>query len=275
MRHAGVHWPNGPEPERVWYLPGTTTVMLDAEARWHYDRYRSIHPDRLVLWRSIARPPEELGWDPERYVDEVLKCWPEQPHWGTEHLVPANELNLNYERGDSLDDWDFPTMEAVYDRVARFLDEVWWELYERGYSESSGGPLLHYPAWAPGHYLRENAEAWVKKAKRWDVIDFHAYGTAEEIEDEYRWFREQFPTHPLYLSEWNPRDTGEDLRRVLERLAAIADSDPNFLGASYFIWRWHTGKDARPEYDVEGNAEREALFFAPPRPSPKEPECSL
>lgn len=276
MRYAGVHWPNGPEPERVWYLPGTTTVMLDSEARWHYDRYRNVHPDRMVLWRSIAIPPETIGWDPSRYVDEVLKCWPEQPHWGVEHLVPANELNLNYERGQlGDDDWDPDTMARVYAQSADFLEAVWWELYARGYGHDAGSSVaLHYPAWAPGHYLREHADTWVKRAKRWDVIDFHAYGTWEEIYDEYQWYRATFPNHPLYLSEWNTRDTNEDLSRVLQGLADLAVADPDFLGASYFIWRWHIGAGAHPGFDVEGNAEREALFFDPPHPSPEEQACS-
>lgn len=259
MRHAGLGWPDGPDPGTLDKLPGSAFLLLDSEARWHWSSLRGARPDALLVWRSIAKPPATLGYDAAGYADLVLRHWSDQPHQVGDHLIPANELNLNYERGDDRDDLDYTWQSRVYPEQAKFLATLRPILRAR-----VPNATLHFPGWAPGHYLRELRAAWIEEARQWSVIDVHAYGTTEEIDDELDWYRFTFPGKKLFLSEWHGRvrDDVPSERRTLERLAERVRDDDLFLGATYFIWRWWSGQT--DDWNIEGNPEREQLFRDPP-----------
>lgn len=261
MRWAGIHWPDGAEPGELWTMPGSTFLLLDSEARWHYDELARRRPESLILWRSIAVPPLTVKMNAGRYCDAVLLHWSEQ-HNQTD-LIPWNEWNLNYERGDSQDDWNRDVMAKVYrDFGATFAGKVRQELRQR----LNGSVKLHYPAWAPGHYLEDNVGTWSNEADNWDVIDLHGYGTLADVQAQYAWYRAIFPGKKLCLTEWHgrSRDDVDEERRILVWLADLCRRDPLFIGATFFIWKWHQGKGHVSDWDIEGNPARMALFLSPP-----------
>lgn len=281
MKHAGLHWPNGPtDNEELASYPGSAFLMCSPEARWHYNWLKGRRPDAVVVWRGMPRPgkrPAELDYKAKRVAYECALHWDEQEHGGNEHFLPLNELNLNYERGDDED--DFADLEGRYLRLDLFLQALEPQLRRQL------GPdvLLHYPAWAPGHYEWEHLDRWRKSASLYDVIHFHAYGSADDIEAEYRRYRAAFPGKPLFLGEWNTGVNAggpdfhvlgiEEEERVLELLARLQAEDPLFLGATYFSYRWDHGFTR--EFDVEGDWDREVLFRNPPdlqsKPAPVTP----
>lgn len=273
MKHAGVHWPNGAAArDELAALPGSSFLLCSPEARWHYSWLRQSRPDALVVWRGIPREgkrPAELDYKAPRIAYECTLHWDEQEHGGVEHFLPLNELNLNYERGD--DEGDFDNLETRY----LALDLMLQALQPLLKKKLGDGVLLHYPAWAPGHLEWEHLDRWRKSASLYDVIHFHAYGTADEIEAQYRRYREAFPGKPLFLGEWNSGVNGggpdfevlgiDEEEKILARLARLIDEDPLFLGATYFIYRWYDGW-AGDAFDIEGDFDREELFAHPPGP---------
>jgi hypothetical protein len=268
VKHAGFGFPTGPEPERIWTMPATIVLMLDPEARFHYNTWRRRSDSETVLWRPIGRPPATLDFNVQHYVDSLALLWSEQEHGGTEHFIVGNEFNLNYERGDDEDDWNPDVMASVYQRFGSFLSDCLVELRGRGL----GDIRFHFPAWSPGHFLRENADAWVPTAEQYDVVDFHAYGDVEALKSEYDWYRTVFPGKMLCLTEWHggrqegPPEEGDNdrVRQDMKWLAAVVRDDPNFLGATYFIWKWHRPSGESFRWDIEGNEAYQELFSAPP-----------
>ncbi len=248
MRYAGVGWPNGPtDNERLYALPGSTFLLLDSE-----------HANAAMRW------------------------WGQYPFDERSHLVPHNELNLSYERGDVEDDWDPAAAGPRYERVATLLAEVARKLRD----EHGFRGALHFPAWSPGQHWREHVERWKPAVDRFDVLDFHEYETLERVRDSYEWLRSHWPDKPLALTEWHGRgsdDVAEE-RRVLAWLAWAVEEDRNLIGATFFIWRWHPPAPGWTDaWDIEGNEARMALFASPPTagetadpakrgPAPKSPE---
>ena len=261
MRHAGLHLPNGPgDYDAIARLPGSAFLILATEARYHYGRLRQARPDALWVWRAIprhGRRPAELGYDPSRMAGECLNLWEEQAHGGREHFLALNELNLNYERGDGQD--DFQGLYERYRMLASFLDDLKTNL--RGVLGT--GVDIHFPPWAPGHYEWEHAHLWAPVADTYQVVHFHAYGTAEEQETEYRRYRSALPGKALFCGEWNTGGRGvEEDRRALEMWARVCAEDPLLLGVTYFVWHWYDGWS--DQFNVDDNPARLALFATPP-----------
>ena len=263
MRHAGMGWPNGPaEEEQLWSLPGSVFLLLDSE-RWHLDDLRQRRPDALVLQRALPGTLTALEWDPARIASSVMRHWGDYGHDESTHLIPHNELNLNYERGDSEDDWAWEASAQRYADLAELLAQTAGLLRE----EHGFRRTLHFPAWSPHQWWQERVERWAWAVDHFDVLDFHAYGTLDDVRAVYGWLRGRWPTKPLCLTEWHgrSRDDVDEERRVLGWLAQVAEQDPAFLGATYFIWRWFGPADGHTDaWDVEANDARTALFRNPP-----------
>lgn len=269
MRHAGMHWPanaNGEHPDRgtIYALPGVEDgclLMLADSARYWYEEARA-HA-QTVVWRGLPRPnklPAMLKWNAKRVADEVLNLWDEQRHDGTEYFQPLNELQFLKESGE---DW------IGYGPMARRLANLRQELRRR----LPPSVWLVFPPWVPGDDLA-NIGDWAFEAVQWDVIGLHAYDSADSIRARYYEYRQQFPTHHIFIGEWNANHGGHDEEQALVALAEIADRDPLFLGATYYIWE--TNNEGEHDLSVWGNGRRLALFQDPPRtpsvvPPPVEP----
>ena len=120
----GVGWPNGPtDNERLYRLPGSTFTLLDGE-HWHLEELRRRRPDALIVQRALPGTLAEHGWDAGRLANAAMRWWGQYPFGERSHLVPHNELNLSYERGDVEDDWDPAAAGPRYERVATLLAEV-------------------------------------------------------------------------------------------------------------------------------------------------------
>ena len=264
MRHAGMHWPanaGGEHPDRgtIYALPGVEDgclLMLADSARYWYEEAR-IH-SKTVVWRGLPRPnklPAKLKWDPGRVADEVLNLWDEQSHGGTEYFQPLNELQFKKESGE---DWQgYADMAAKLRglRMAlrnRLPPSVW----------------LVFPPWVPGDDLANIGE-WAHEAGQWDVIGLHAYDSADSIRSRYYEYRQQFPTHHIFIGEWNANHGGHNEEQALEALAEIAEKDELFLGATYYIWE--TNNEGENDLSVWGNGDRLALFQNPPGAPSVEP----
>jgi len=282
VRYAGVGWPNGPtDNERLYALPGSTFLLLDSE-HWHLEELRRRRPDALIVQRALPGTLAEHGWDAGRLANAAMRWWGQYPFDERSHLVPHNELNLSYERGDAEDDWDPAAAGPRYERIATLLAEVARKLRD----EHGFRGALHFPAWSPGQHWREHVERWKPAVDRFDVLDFHAYETLARVRDSYEWLRGHWPEKPLALTEWHgrgPDDVAEE-RRVLAWLARAFEEDRNLIGATFFIWRWHAPAPGWTDaWDIEGNEARMALFASPPTagetanpakrgPAPKSPE---
>ncbi len=232
--------------------------MLAPEARYHYDRARKL--GKSVLWRGLPRVgkrPAEIGYNKLREnAQEATNLWDEQPHFGTEYFVPYNELDLNYERGDRED--DFQGIRERLQKLSTFLDRLLPNLRER----LTVGTHVFFPPWTPDHGDIENSDVWEETARKYDGIVVHAYGDADTIIRRLEWYHEKFPTHSLFLGEWN----SDNPKQVIEALASFSERCDNFLGATYFIWHWYNPAPWWPkEYNVNENDELKKLFFSTPK----------
>lgn len=269
-RSAGIHWPenaNGEHPsvDYILSMPGIRSgacLICAPSARYWYRQLRGTCP--MVVWRAIPRQgklPAQLNWNPRLVADEVLNLWDEQPHGGTEWFTPLNELQFLKENGAP-----FPG----YGPMAQNLAGLRQELRRRF---SGRDVRLVWPAWVPsddGDFLGD----WQHEAMQWDAIGLHCYGSAETMWSRYQSYRAAFPSHPIFVGEWNSNHEGHDERASLEMWAEVAGSDPLLLGCTYYIWE--TNNAGERDLSIWGNAERTALFMDPPavvvtEPPPVEP----
>ena len=251
--YLGLHYPNGPVDNAIIAaLSSPTLLMLSPEARYHYNEMRN--KGKKIMWRALPRigkRPAETGYkNLKANADECLNLWDEQPHYGDEMFVPYNELDLNYERGDTADDFDH--LEERYYELTNFLYGLWVALRSR----LPMGTKIFFPPWTPDHGDTEYVRIWKKAAQLYDGIVIHAYGDPKKMVERFNWYAEQFPDKPIFIGEWNS-DTPADF---LEELKALS-VHPQFAGATYFIWHWHNAPDWWPKhYNVDENPELLKLF---------------
>jgi GH25 family lysozyme M1 (1,4-beta-N-acetylmuramidase) len=269
MKHAGMGWPNGPVAGgngHILALPSSDLLMLATEGRYHYDE--AVRAGKRVLWRSIPRigkRPAELGWSPARFVAETINLT-DAPTLPITDFIWANELDLNYERGDSADDWS-----GLAQRYA--LIGGWALSVVQSLKQWSPETRIHWPAFTPDHQALDFLDSWMAAADACAVVDFHAYDNLGNIAAQYLGYRSAFPDTPLCLTEWHCRGDLEEERRVLEWLAETMRDDPLFDAAYFFIWKWHNAAGWwSDDWDIEHNPDRLALFMNPPIVEPVEPE---
>jgi GH25 family lysozyme M1 (1,4-beta-N-acetylmuramidase) len=264
MKHAGIHFPENaggehPDVATILGMPGIAngcTLICAPSARYWYGACRAASP--LVIWRAIPRQgklPAQLDWNPRLVAAECLNLWDEQPHDGEEWFLPLNELQFIRESGEA-----FPG----YGPTALHLQDLRHSLRLR----LPETVKLMFPAWVPstdGDYL----DSWRVEAGLWDGICLHAYGSAETMRARYQSYRDAFPDHPILVGEWNSNHEGHDERASLEMWAKIADTDPLFLGATYYIWE--TNNAGEQDLSIWGNPDRLTLFQNPPISTPEEP----
>ena len=249
--YAGMHWPNGPEDyDKIMQLPSSLLTMLATEGRFHYDKVRK--KGKTVLWRGLPRVgkrPAEIGWGNYRKnAIEACNLWDEQPHYGEEWFVPYNELDLNYERGDTENDFD--NIPERLEKISTFLLNVLPEIDKI----VDHRPNILFPPFTPDHGDIENVAIWEGAATTYDGLVVHAYGEAKEVKKRLTWYLERFPNHPIIVGEWN----SDEPERVLEVLKELESNYSNFKGATYFIWKWYNSPSWWPMgYNV---SEREELY---------------
>lgn len=256
MKHAGIHWPENaggehPNVETILGMPGILrgcTLICSPSARYWYRQARGASP--LVVWRAVPRQgalPVNLGWNPRRVADECLNLWDEQPHGGTEWFLPLNELQFVKELGGL-----FPG----YGETANHLRDLRQELRHR-----LPGVGLMFPAWVPSDD-GDHLEDWVMEAKLWDALCLHTYGSAQTMLDRWLSYRRAFPETPIFVGEWNSNHEGHDEWESLDMWAEVADADPLFMGAAYYIWE--TNNAGERDLSIWGNPERLSIFQDPP-----------
>lgn len=255
---AGMGWPNGPVNDDILNLPSSRLLMLASEARWHHDR--AALAGKRVLWRAVPRNgyrPAEVDYNASTFSQEALRHIGDAKH-SIDGFVAWNELDLNYERGDDAD--DFADLYSRYGALGRFQSRV----IERLRSQLPGGTPLHYGAWTPDHGALDYLNIWQEAALACDVVDFHAYRSLAQIQDQYSRYRAAFPQKPLALTEWHCYGDLEEERKVMAWLCQVADADPLFAAAYFFIWRWDDPAEWwQSSYDVEHDQHRRALFLDP------------
>ena len=252
MKYAGMHWSNGPESKKLETLPSLTLLMLASEARYHYERMRQA--GKTVMWRALPREgkrPAEIGYTQlRRNADEVMNLWDEQPHYGEEWFVPYNELDLNYERGDSQN--DFENVRERFQTLSIFLLGMHKVLRERLPDDVK----LFFPPWTPDHGDVEHIAIWKKAAEAYDGLVIHAYESPERMLERFNWYTEQFPGKPIFIGEWNSPEPAA----FLEALKSL-ENHPQFAGATYFAWHWFDAPGWWPtHYNVDENEELYKLF---------------
>lgn len=264
LRHAGMHWPNGPERfEKLMALPSPILLMTSPEARWHYDNARNR--GKHVIWRDVPGPgnrPAELGYDARRAADAAMVLWNEQPHWGQEEFQSHCELTLNYERGDNDDDHD--NLDHRHEVLAGFLSRLEPELRRR----LPSGTKLHFPPWVPDGRSYDRIDTWERAAIQYDVINIHDYRRPDDIVAGVRWHLDRFPDKEVFLSEW----WNDEIGRTLELLAELAAREPRFTGATYYIAEWFNAPDWWESWrNAQNNDDIYNIFLNPPTFAPQEP----
>lgn len=279
LRHAGIHWPenaNGEHPSReyIMTMPGTKGAVLICapSARYHYDFIRQQAPDACVVWRAIPRQgklPADLHWEGARVADECLNLFNEQPHAGSEWFQPLNELQFEKESGQ-----EFPGFGEMAENLRRLRPQL-RRKFTQQYPEAEVKIL--FPPWVPGEDL-DHLEDWAGEAEAWDGICLHAYGSASEMLNRYNEYRQRFPKSPIFVGEWNANHTGANEQVALEIWAEVAQQDPLFLGATYYIWE--TNNLGEQDLSIWNNPERFSLFYQPPtkaepngEPTPDQPDA--
>jgi hypothetical protein len=249
-------WPNGPaDNAAILALPSDRILMLSTEGRYHHDE--AVRAGKQVLWRAIPRighRPAELGWSPGRFVDEVLNLT-DEAHEPIRAFIPANELDLQDERGDHED--DFTNLDTRYRLIGGFMFSALSMLRQRL-------PItqLHFPAFTPDHDALLYVDFWRPAA---ELIDVHAYDTLEKIQTQYAMYRSAFPGRRLALTEWHGLGDAEEEERILGWLAQTMDVDPLLDAAYRYIWQWFNAPGWWSEaYDVVHNPAMLALFRNPP-----------
>lgn len=243
----GVGWPNGPvDNQRILALPGPL-LMLSSE-HWHVEEAQETH---RVLYRVVpplAQRPAALRWNANAYAAMII----DQVHGlSLTDLVWANELDLNYERGDDED--DFSNLEQRYKRIAEFAFKLEY-LLRAMFPDTT----LHWPAFTPNkdHRAIDYAYVWQEVASNFDVIDFHAYDSLSNIQTEHALYRGQFPDRKLALTEWHCLGNLEEEQRVIQYL------QEQELESYFFIYRWDNASGWwSTTYDIEHNPQRYDMFM--------------
>jgi hypothetical protein len=291
-RGDGIHAGTGEEPSDglLDLLEGqgadAPTLLNEPEAQWHWASVAQQRPNAMTVWRaSPDEKPAQSGWDAHAYSREIFKNL--DAHHDRTGVYPSdvmllNELNLDYERGDSKNDGGaFDTnpgnWQGLYSKLATFLGQLLDECDDRA-KDRNWAPRWWFPGWAPGHGEMDDdiASIWVPTAMRYDGVTLHAYHDRDTITDTVVWYARTFPDQPLLLGEWNMSGLGGDWRsagtserkrilaervdeeaRVRSRLQAIAEQLPRF-SATYFIHYWES--DDSHEHDIRGVDQRHALW---------------
>lgn len=288
-RGDGIHFGTGEEPNdgiMSILAPDAPCLLNEPEGQHWWGWMQQQRPLALNVYRaSPQRKPADLNWDAHAYSREIFKGLDfHHGKWGfypTEILL-LNELNLDYERGDSKNDGgaydtnpnNWP---SLYRKLADFLDGLLFYCKERA-ADRGFAARWWFPGWAPGHgeMNPEIAGIWVPVAKKYDAVCLHAYYDRTTITDTTVWYAETFPNTPLLLGEWNMSGLGGDWRsasnrqrkdilnirveeegRVRARLKSIAEQLPKFY-ACYFIHRW--AEDNSHEHDIPPYDQRMALW---------------
>jgi hypothetical protein len=265
MYYAGMHWPENaggehPSREYIANLPGVVNgiaLICSPSARYHYELLRS--KAYRVIWRAIPREgkrPAELGWDANSVADECLNLYDEQKHAGLEYFLPLNELQFPKENGGP-----FPGYGEMAQNLARLRVQLRRKLSQQ-YPQAS--VRLLFPAWVPTNELA-HLDDWRAEAELWDGLCLHAYGSSTDIVNRYADYRAYFQDTPIVLGEWN----GPNEYDTLSMLAKIELADPNFLGATYYIWE--TNNPGEHQLSVWGNPDRLWVFQNPPLAQPSRP----
>jgi hypothetical protein len=277
-RADGIHFGTGQDYESgIWDLLSgdAPTVMNEPEAQWHWYKAKYDRPAALTIWRaSPAKSPASRNWDASTFSRDVFVNIDNHYHrssgiWPADILL-LNELNLDYERGDSKNDGGaFDTNPAnwpgLYARLATFLDDLLVAC--RNQAESRGFlPRFWFPGWAPGHgeYRDDIAKIWTPVADRFDGVCLHSYTNVETITNDVVWYLERFPNKSVGLFEWNTinypgsmSDHIQEEARIRSRLKIIGDAAPRFY-ATYFIYAW--AEDRSHQHDIDGNDRRKAIW---------------
>jgi hypothetical protein len=263
LRAAGVGWPNGPVNggnHHILSLPSPDLLMLGSE-HWHYGE--AIGRGKDILFRGMARQgfrPAEVGWSPQRYVDEILRDARRIGLPNIKRFVAWNELNLQDERGDQRP--DHGDLTSLYQLIGGFTEEV-IKILRR----EMPGCELHYGAFAPKDEC-DYIGYWRPAAESCDVVDVHAYGPGPGIIGHIEKYDSLFPNHPIHLTEWHSDFGGPEMdRETLQLLANYAEAHQKFH-AYYFMWKWHSPpshqRDLADAIAIESNGSRMALFLNPP-----------
>jgi hypothetical protein len=277
--HAGIGYPNGETPISLWTgMPGVDRgfLILDSE-HWHVNEILERKPEGLHILRAMTGPLDNS----RRIAARTLLHFDPWKNHPSVALQFRNEDNLNYERGDNRNDWDWGVMQDVYRKSSAMYREIAMYLV-RDYGVTC--PLV-WPPYAPGHYLQEMADIWVPAAKqRWNTgepvfryIGVHQYGEANPILAEIEWFRETFPAEEGYEillleyhgDRWIGGGSWENtFRQERETLEGLAKEK---VRAYFFIGKWvPPAENHSTDWDIEGNADRTSLFRSPPLVSPIE-----
>lgn len=286
-RSDGIHFGTGEEPDDgilELLREDAPTVMNEPEAKEHYARL--ARRSGLTVWRvSPDRRPAQDSWDAHVFSRSVFRSIDEHHDrtgaYPTDILM-LNELNLDYERGDSKNDggaYDTnpDNWPSLYRGLSRFLEALLVACKERA-ADRGFTARWWFPGWAPGHgeQIPEIAALWVPVAKKYDAVCLHAYYDTESITSDVLWYRRTFPGTPLLLGEYNMQGLGGDWRsasqserksilmqrvdelaRTRARLERMCAQIPE-LQACYFIHHWE--QDDSHEHDIRGVDARKALW---------------
>lgn len=281
MQVDGIHWrtggaPGGRDGARDPILsvlaPDAATILNEPEARWHWAAVKAVRPSGLTVWRASPQlKPADVGWDAHVFSREVfrnLDAHHDMTGRYPDEVLLLNELNLDYERGESHNDGGaFDTNPAnwpsLYTKIARFMGDLLDHCRERATRRDNFTPRWWWQGWSPGHGELEPgiAAIWVPVARRFDGICYHSYHNVDNVTSDTLWYASTFE-QPLLLGEWNtdqfPGDRIAEDARIRSRLRSLGATIPR-LYACYFIWRWE--QDARRgHYDIEGNDRRLAVW---------------
>lgn len=288
-RMDGIHFGTGEEPQDgiLDIIPADSACVLnEPEGKHWWQHMKDRMPDGLVVYRAAPElKPAQVGWDADAYSQIIFQGIDfHHERYGTypSEVLLLNELNLDYERGDSKNDGGaYDTNPAnwpdLYGRLSQFLSELLEYCKDRA-TERGFDPRWWFPGWAPGHgeMSPEIASIWVPVARQYDAVCLHAYHDVQTITDTIIWYDQTFPDHALLLGEWDMQGYGGDWRsaskakrkailkqrveeetRVRSRLRSMAAQRAN-LWACYFIHFW--AEDSSHEHDIRGHDERMALW---------------
>lgn len=266
----GTGWPNGPVShgnDHILALPGPL-LMLSSE-HWHVTEAQASR--KKVLYRIVPPPgkrPAELGWNVNSYTRMILD---ELHGLNVTDLVWANELDLNYERGDNED--DFQNLPGRYSTIAAFATRLVGTLHN-----ILPNTRIHWPAFTPSkdHLCMDYVYLWREAALLHDVVDFHAYDNLENIQSEHTLYAQQFPTKSLALTEFHARGNIKEEKQIFTYLL-----EQN-LESYFFIYEWFNPSEWWSEaFDIAHNPDRydlimnqHTLLESEPDPMPTDPNAN-
>lgn len=270
-RGSGIHWGTGEEINSgIWNFleQDDPTILNEPEAQWHWAAVAQQRPRGLTIWRSSPREkPAISGWNGysfSRSVFEGLDAHHDRTGVYPDNILLLNEINLNYERGDTHNDTNPATWPSNYRYWARFMASLLEACKERA-SDRGFNPRWWFPGWAPGHGELQLADEWASAAALYDGVVMHSYTDVATVTNDVLWYLQRFPDHPIVLGEWNTinhpgsmQERYAEEERIRARLVKIANAYTRF-SACYFIYAWES--DEHHEHDIKGNADREAMWF--------------